>query len=902
MRTQLLVAVGLGIGLVSACGGSTPTGTTGGTTGGVGTTGGSGTTTTTGGTTTTTTGGSSSGLANGAPCSDNGQCRSTVCGIDGSGNCCSAVCNNSASACTASACDSSGACVYPSGNSCGSGFCNAGNLTLSTCNGQGTCLAGGSSPCPNNFGCKDQTTCNTQCSVDANCVSGFYCAASQCVAQQATGPCTSNSLCISGFCDIAGSGNCCTAQCLPATDSACNPTSCDPTSGACVYPEGNTCGSSSCSGSTLTAGLCDFSGNCNPTPALCMNGLICNAAGTDCLTTCATIADCQSGFYCSGGSCLLQQATGPCTTNDACTTGICGINGTGTNCCTAACTTSNATCAATDCDGNGACLYPTNSTSCGAAASCSGSTETSATSCDGMGDCLPPAVTSCSPFICGRTTCVTSCTDNSSCVSGGFCDTFNNACCTGLSNNGTINVDAATGSDDACCGIGTNAPCATLTQAMLLIDAASAQNVTINATVSGGGGDWTAAETYPIVLGWGVELNAPGVFFLDANQTDDPAIFEVNFYSGSDSTGYASIIGAAGNPVGIGMNAANTVQTDAAAAIDVVKGNTLYIGNATVNGSFNNMDSLAAISVHGGGGLMLGQDQAGSMASMGTVNIGNALGQQATDGSGGIVCAPDFTDSLGCTINDTALVANSVIIQGQEAVDIEALDYSDITLTSSPIIGIPPSAPGFNQCPFSPKNDALSANHFSAVWVKGLSTVTFKNGMVQCIGGTGFELQTTTSGAPSVTIDNTTIQNTDLGIYAAGGTVTVTNSNINFNFNGVQQDTLSGNTGSINLGGGGNAVICSSNVESSAGSSNPGIDVYNSSTSSLDAKNVAWDTAGPDYFKCDSTFATCSCNLGACTNTPGGDDMDAVEDSTNLGGITTTGNTQSGTALDAGCS
>jgi hypothetical protein len=51
---------------------------------------------------------------------------------------------------------------------------------------------------------------------------------------------------------------------------------------------------------------------------------------------------------------------------------------------------------------------------------------------------------------------------------------------------------------------------------MALIDAAQAQNVTINATVNGVGGDWAAKETYPIVLGWGVELSAPWVFFLDA--------------------------------------------------------------------------------------------------------------------------------------------------------------------------------------------------------------------------------------------------------------------------------------------------------------------------------------------------------------------------------------------------
>jgi hypothetical protein len=74
----------------------------------------------------------------------------------------------------------------------------------------------------------------------------------------------------------------------------------------------------------------------------------------------------------------------------------------------------------------------------------------------------------------------------------------------------------------------------------------------------------------------------------------------------------------------------------------------------------------------------------------------------------------------------------------------------------------------------------------------------------------------------------------------------------------------------------------------------PGIDAYNTSRISLDADNVTWDTAGPDYFSCDRAFASCVCNLASCSTALGGDDMDAVEDSTYLGAITTAGNKQSG--------
>jgi hypothetical protein len=50
--------------------------------------------------------------------------------------------------------------------------------------------------------------------------------------------------------------------------------------------------------------------------------------------------------------------------------------------------------------------------------------------------------------------------------------------------------------------------------------------------------------------------------------------------------------------------------------------------------------------------------------------------------------------------------------------------------------------------------------------------------------------------------------------------------------------------------------------------------------------------------QCDTAFASCSCNIAVCSTTAGSDDMDAVEDSTNLGGITATGNTQSATACN----
>jgi hypothetical protein len=627
------------------------------------------------------------------------------------------------------------------------------------------------------------------------------------------------------------------------------------------------------------------------TTGACPNSFVCNVGGTACLTSCTKLADCASGFYCSGGSCVAQVATGPCTTNDACTTGICGANGTG-HCCTVACLTSDATCGASDCDGTGACVYPSATTACGSSG-CSGAIISSPSTCDGMGTCIPNFV-DCSPYACSGTSCQTTCSASGGCGPGYLCDTASTSCC-GPGPSGTLAVDSVTGDNTVvCCGTGSKTACKTVTQAMIEIDTAQAKNVTVDVSVDGGGGDWApGAEVYPIVLGWGVELSAPGVYFLDPltspNGPPNTAILDVNFYSANDTVGYASIVGTAKNVIGVGMNALNTAQTDDSASIQVEANNTLFIANAKVNSSTNNGDSIFAIAVQPGATLTLGQDQSSGVT--GTVTIGNALGNVNTDGWEGIGCNSDFI-SLGCIVNDATLVGqSSVIIEGQEDIDIDAEDFASISLVSSPVVGVAPSAAGFGTCP--QKNDAIGLNAPNAAWwVNGAATVSLKNATVQCIGGTAFQLQATFNGAPTVTLSGTTIQNTDLGIFALAGSATVTSSTLNYNFIGVQQATDGTNNGAIDLSGGGNSVVCSSNTESSAGSTNPGIDVYNTSTANLKADNVTWDTKSPDYFNCDTLFASCVCNLTACSTAVGQDDMDAVEDSTNLGGITTTGNSQ----------
>jgi len=718
-------------------------------------------------------------------------------------------------------------------------------------------------------------------------------------------PCTGNATCQSSVCGTDGSGHCCTTACSTGNNAACGATDCDDT-GACTFPaSGTSCGAASCSASMLTsAGNCNGSGNCVAgTQSTCSGNFTCMNA-TACATTCTSTSDCVGGFFCvvDAGACDAQITAGPCTENDTCTSGVCGTSGTG-HCCAGACPNTTSPCGTADCDNTtAACTFPAAGTACGTVAeSCADGTQQNPSACDGAGNCNDsPGTTSCTPYICGANACLASCTDSTSCVSNDFCDVANVACCSGLglATSGTLAVDSKNGSDaTACCGIGGNSPCQTLTQAMKLIDSARAQNVTIIATVGGAGGDWAPAkEVYPIVLGWGVELSAAGIFFTDLSGAAE--IFDVKFYSTSDTVGYASLAGTGANQVSIGMDSLGNQSTDAS-AIEVEAQSSLYIANASVNGSASK--KTAAITVNAGGTLWLAEDQSANVT--GTVTIGNDLANSKTDGYNGLVCVS--ANGLGCTISDATLKggSSSVVIEGQEGVDIDAEDNAVVTLTSSPIVGIAPSKTGFTNCASKP--DSVKAKT-EAILLNGSATMTFTNGTVQCISGDGFLLQAADklASTPTLSLDRSTIQNTEYALYATAGSATIKSSTIEYNYNGVMQGTDSTNSATVDLSGGGagtNTVVCSNSAESIYGvgglDGTPAVCVLNTTTNTLDADNVNWDTNDaaspppdePDLFSCGATLLTCSCENTdlICTNGDGVDGMDAVYTST--GTITQTG-------------
>jgi hypothetical protein len=340
--------------------------------------------------------------------------------------------------------------------------------------------------------------CLTSCSGHGDCNASSYCDGSgACVPKQTDGAaCTDDGECVSSICvdDVCCDRVCdatceaCSASGTGGTDGVCGPvtadtdpdaecTATDPATcgidgtgcngdganpGCNLYDSTTVCSASICAGGILTSlGWCDGAGTCSAvTPTPC-DPYLCNPAGTDCLTSCTTSADCSANSFCDGtGACVAKLADGAtCAIGLQCQSGFCpsqdGV------CCDAACDTICESCAAaktggTDgvcgpipanndpdtecgaaapstCGSNGSgcngsasdpgCILYDNTTVC-ATAGCTGAVQGGDWLCDGLGNCVQGGSVACDPYICDPTgtVCLTGCAAQTDCMAGYFCD------------------------------------------------------------------------------------------------------------------------------------------------------------------------------------------------------------------------------------------------------------------------------------------------------------------------------------------------------------------------------------------------------------------------------------------------------------------------------------------------
>lgn len=282
--------------------------------------------------------------------------------------------------------------------------------------------------------CADASECSTDFCVDGVCCQ-----------EACDGVCRScNSPGQEGRCVLAPIDTDPRAQCPEDMGNACGSTgACDGAGHCSAAPVSMVCQAPRCVGSVRSlAGTCDGAGQCS------LGGEVLSCApyrcGNDsqCLTVCATSADCADGKTCIAGLCGDKPLGAACGAGSECASTICKQG----RCCASTCDGLCESCAlpgregscspvpagqdpfghCTDqgaatcdldgaCDGRGACRTYAAGTSC-AAATCSGSSVVAARVCDGQGICLAGDLTSCAPYGCGGGACRKTCSSDSHCV------------------------------------------------------------------------------------------------------------------------------------------------------------------------------------------------------------------------------------------------------------------------------------------------------------------------------------------------------------------------------------------------------------------------------------------------------------------------------------------------------
>ncbi|MBK8255273.1 MAG: hypothetical protein IPK82_21760 [Polyangiaceae bacterium] len=426
-------------------------------------------------------------LANGATCTNNGECSSNFC-VDGV--CCNTACNTLCNACTAvkkgtgtdGTCGVVSAGLDPDAECAGTLACNGASL-CKVPTGE-ACVAG--TDCITGF-CADGVCCNAACTgscqactaakkgsgtdgscgniaistdPDNECFGAITCNGSGACGSLANGStCTANGECSSGFCV---DGVCCNSVCNTLCNACTAVKKGSGADGTCgvvasgLDPDAECAGAQVCNGSSLcklpNGEACLLGTDCVSNS--CVDGVCCNTTCTGACQACTAAKkgspgdgscgnivvgtdpdnECFGTLSCSGaGACALLPAGSACTNNAECSSTFC-VDGV---CCNTACNTLCNACTAVK-KGSGA------DGACGAVAAnldpdseCAG-----AQVCNGSSLCKLPNGEACAL----GTDCV-----SGNCIDGVCCNTT----CTGTCNACTA-AKKGSGLDGVCGAIGAN--------------------------------------------------------------------------------------------------------------------------------------------------------------------------------------------------------------------------------------------------------------------------------------------------------------------------------------------------------------------------------------------------------------------------------------------------------------
>jgi hypothetical protein len=268
--------------------------------------------------------------------------------------------------CMAGGCDGFGKCKpAPAGTACSGYTCTNGveatsppgqwlppSRSQKQCDGvtpsSAGCVAGTNVGCPGGLICADGVSCKPSCSLDIDCVTGYFCNGGVCSMWLALGaPCAAHRqcashLCLSGTCQECESANDCppTAPTCNTTthrcqcNSSCGPTtSCNPSdfSPLCPMQRQPNCPSGTCA--------------CSASIASCPSGTICEEEGSTyrCIVPenmpCVSNMDCYGATGCVNGLCQFYPGMSSCAHNNDCPSGYfcCTGYGQGVTACATTC-------------------------------------------------------------------------------------------------------------------------------------------------------------------------------------------------------------------------------------------------------------------------------------------------------------------------------------------------------------------------------------------------------------------------------------------------------------------------------------------------------------------------------------------------------------------------------------
>jgi hypothetical protein len=446
---------------------------------------------------------------------EDGVCCSSACTgacktcVAGTGACATVTNADDPSSCTGNnTCDATGSCKSKQGQpctapaDCANGICVDAYCCDTGCGGAcDRCnLAGNVGTCsPAPLGDPGQPACSpavcdgasglcpgvSACTSDANCVSGYYCAANgQCTSQKiqaaacdtsAGADCKSAgcAVCATGFC---ADGFCCNSACDSACmscsttlkgqgpDGTCGNTAADsdpknqcpvdsdyPTSckadgmcdgnGACRAKAKSTvaCGATTCSGDSVSGLLCNGVGGCVPsatapcTPYLCTGG--------KCAVSCTVDAECTQSAYCTDQkTCALKKDPGAvCAKDHECSQSHCVDK----VCCDATCT---GQCEACDVSGHAGTCWPVKDAPHSDRSACAGGSPECAGSCDGVGRavCAYPS----KDISCGTPSCTNGQSTRSTCNGKGECSADSPIACSPFKCGATACKDTCAADND----------------------------------------------------------------------------------------------------------------------------------------------------------------------------------------------------------------------------------------------------------------------------------------------------------------------------------------------------------------------------------------------------------------------------------------------------------------------